>query len=105
MSNNVMAHIEHEKVVIGLSDLQKHSTEEYRTLDFGMDLCVFMTNKQAETLFKELDEKLHESTVTYEYMKNELSEKEDIIFNIQQDLDEANENVERLQDSLQENFV
>ena len=91
MSNNVMAHIEHEKVVIGLSDLQKHSTEEYRILDFGMDLCVFMTNKQAETLFDELDRKLHK--ITY-------SDLQDENFNLDADLVTANELIEMMQDNV-----
>ena len=66
---------------------------------FGEDM-VYINNDLAEDLFQKLDEALHEPTMTNQYMKDELDEKEDRIFTIQDDLDVAKDEIERLRDNL-----
>ena len=90
-------HIEHDIYAkLDLSGEKKDSLSvKYRVLKIG-EVTNYLSTEQAETLFDELDKQLHE--VTY-------VELQDQVYSIQQDLDEANENIERLQDSLAENFA
>jgi len=66
------------------------------------DNLVFVSKELAEKLFTQLDAIIHEPTVTHEYLTNEVSEKEDIIFTLQEELDEAKQTLEMMQDNMKE---
>ena len=83
------------------TETQVTEIENSITISFGDDQ-VSMSKELAETIFTQLDKQLHEPTVTCEYMKNELSEKEDIIFTLQEELDEAKQTIEMMQDNMPE---
>jgi len=81
------------------TETQVRKIENVISFGFGDDQ-VSMSKELAETIFTQLDNQLHEPTVTCEYMKNELSEKEDIIFDLQEELDEAKQTIEMMQDNM-----
>ena len=66
--------------------------------------AVIMNHELANELFTRLDNSLHEKENTYKIMEMELSEKEDIIFELQDDLDKATEVIGQLADVIAENI-
>lgn len=68
---------------------------------FGEDM-VFMSEEQAENLLEYLDAQIHDKAETREYMEERVSTLEEEVLDLQSDLDEANELVGRLEDTLQE---
>ena len=80
-------HLE-ENTVIGV----KSSSDGCKTLCLG-DNLTFMSDAQAEILFDNLDKQLHKKTYC---------ELQDDCFNLDVDLQNANEEVERLSDEVME---
>jgi enhancing lycopene biosynthesis protein 2 len=68
---------------------------------FGEDM-IFMSEEQAENLLAYLDAQIHDKTETREYMVERILELEDFNFDMQSDLDEANDLVNSLEEALQE---
>jgi len=66
------------------------------------DNNIFISKELFEKLFTQIDESIHEPTMTYEYITKEVSEKEDIIFTLQEELDEAKQTIEMMQDNMKE---
>ncbi len=60
---NITVHLRHEKdMVVDLSDIEKNEGgQEYRVLSIGT-IDFFMTEKQAEQLFEELETKLYDES-------------------------------------------
>jgi len=83
------------------TETQVRKIENVISFGFGDDQ-VSMSKELAETIFTQLDNQLHEPTITCEYMKNELSEKEDIIFDLQQELEDSRDLVGELETIIQE---
>jgi len=98
--NFINAHIEQEQLDIEVSDSKQSDGIEYRVLNFGINTNIFMSTEQAEALFVELDIRLHEQTDTREYLKNEMSEMEDKIFDLTDELEKSNELIEQLEENL-----
>ena len=99
--NYVTSHLNNKIAVdikLGESINEQSKTNQYRvlTLEFGLD--IFMTDKQLEVLFKEIDTKLHEPTETVEALNRELGEYEDKLFVLDAELDEANGTIEYLRE-------
>jgi len=96
--NGVFIHLDNE--IAARINVEKKTN--IVAFSFGYHADMFMTIKQAKELFQKLDEALHEPTMTNQYMKDELSEKEDRIFSLQDDLDTSNSLIEQLEDNLRD---
>jgi len=89
--NRISAHINSEVIKFNLGESTTEFTDtEYRQLQIGENLDVFMTTDQAEALFDTLDKKLHK--LTY-------SDLQDNCFNLDDDLRVSNELIEMYQDN------
>jgi len=69
---------------------------DYRVLTIGEGANTFINKEQAEKVFDVLDKNLH---------KTSYSDLQDQVFSLQQELDDSRDLVQRLEDSLQENFA
>lgn len=85
--NKVVAILDGEIFLkLNISDLSvDFADKDYRNLFIGNDLTLVMRDEQLERLFFLLDKTLHEKTY---------SMLEDIIFNVTDDLEEANGTIE-----------
>jgi hypothetical protein len=85
--NRVVAHLDGEIFLkFTLSEnITEFADKQYRTLTLGKDLTVFLRDEQLEQLFFLLDKTLHEETY---------SMLEDKLFNVTDDLEQANGTVE-----------
>ena len=103
--NYITSHLNNQATVeinLGDSQNEQSKTNQYRVLTLGFGLDIFMTDKQLEMLFKELDAKLHEPTETVEALMKELAENDETIYVLKDDLDKANETLEYLRETKEE---
>ena len=92
--NFTTSHIEQEKVEIEVSELKNVGEIEYRTLYFGINTNITLSPTQAEELFNKLDAKLHKKTY---------ADLEDECLSLESEYEKANEIIEDLEDTIQDN--
>lgn len=91
--NKVSAHLSKE-TKFKVSDIQTEFSESpYRIINMGKHLDIFMPEEIEESFFDEFDRKLHEKT--YLQLQDE-------IFNLESDLETANEIIEGYREKEEE---